>query len=275
MFARLTCYSPLTGQSIDYARFAGTRGRGGGGRGGYAGNMGGATPGREPQWQGGRTPVPMATGGRTPAWGAGGSSARSMSPTPVIFPSTDISPAPAWSTNASTARTPMWRQDAVSTNGGGRTPAYNAGGDGSRTVNPYADGSRTVNPYGGSTSYGGASGGGGGSRTPAWNPTATSSSYTHDPFSSRTPAHEPSYGRTPGPSYPTPQDTRPYDAPTPGKDFTTAPTPAAHPGNGYAGSTPAAIGGAPTPKFSGDAPTPGWRGEADDEPRYEEGTPSP
>lgn len=55
----------------------------------------------------------------------------------------------------------MWRQDAGSSNGGGRTPAYNAGGDGSRTVNPYADGSRTVNPYGGSTSYGGASGGGG------------------------------------------------------------------------------------------------------------------
>lgn len=45
--------------------------------------MGGATPGREPQWQGGRTPVPMATGGRTPAWGAGGSSARSMSRTPI------------------------------------------------------------------------------------------------------------------------------------------------------------------------------------------------
>ena len=78
----------MTGQSIDYARFAGTRGRGGGGRGGYAGNMGGVTPGREPQWQGGRTPVPMATGGRTPAWGAVGSSAR-MSQTPVIFPLTN------------------------------------------------------------------------------------------------------------------------------------------------------------------------------------------
>ena len=47
--------------------------------------MGGVTPGREPQWQGGRTPVPMATGGRTPAWGAGGSTARSMSPTHIIF----------------------------------------------------------------------------------------------------------------------------------------------------------------------------------------------
>ena len=48
--------------------------------------MGGATPGREPQWQGGRTPVPMATGGRTPAWGAGGSSARSTSFTRISFP---------------------------------------------------------------------------------------------------------------------------------------------------------------------------------------------
>lgn len=51
--------------------------------------MGGVTPRREPQWQGSRTPVAMATGGRTPAWGAGGSSARSMSPTPVIFPPTN------------------------------------------------------------------------------------------------------------------------------------------------------------------------------------------
>ena len=77
---RLTWNSPLTGQSIDYVRFAGSRGRGGGGRGGYPGAMGSATSGREPQWQGSRTPVPMATGGRTPAWGAGGSSARSTSP---------------------------------------------------------------------------------------------------------------------------------------------------------------------------------------------------
>ena len=205
---------------------------------------------------------------------------------PSAFSLTKKSAAPAWSANASTARTPMWRQDAINSNGGGRTPAYNAGGgggggDGSRTVNPYADGSRTVNPYGGSTSYGGASAGG--SRTPAWNPTATSSSYTHDPFSSRTPAHEPSYVRTPAPSYPTPQDSRPYDAPTPGKDFTTAPPRAAHPRNGFAGSRRGALGGAPTPKFRGDAPTPfsgqpetpGWRGEVDDEPRYEEGTPSP
>lgn len=178
----------------------------------------------------------------------------------------------------------MWRPYA--SGAGSRTPAYVAGGDGSRTVNPYNDGSRTVNPYGGSTSYGGSG------RTPAWNPTATSSSYSHDPFSSnaggRTPAYEPSYSRTPGPSYGTPaSSSRAYDAPTPGNDFNTAPTPTAHPMNGYgnAGNTPAANGGAPTPRFSGDAPTPfggppetpKWaaEGDGDDAPRYEEGTPSP
>lgn len=48
--------------------------------------MGGATPGRDHLWQGGRTPVPMATGGRTPAWGAGNSSARSVSRTSSSFP---------------------------------------------------------------------------------------------------------------------------------------------------------------------------------------------
>lgn len=289
----LTFFSPMTGQSIDYTRFSGSRGRGDGGRGGFSGNMGGATPGRVPDWSGGRTPLPMA-GGRTPAWGAG-AAARSTSPTLSSSPPLLTHPAPAWSANVSTARTPMWRQDASSANAesGGRTPAYMASNDGSRTVNPYADGSRTVNPYGGAPSAG--------ARTPAWNPTATSSSYSHDPFVSssstttntggRTPAYEPSY-RTPAPSYTTPNatgpasDNRPYDAPTPGKDFTTALTPAAQPSNGYpnVGNTPAAMGGAPTPKFSGDAPTPfggqpetpGWgaRGE-DTSPRYEEGTPSP
>ena len=137
-------------------------------------------------------------------------------------------------------------------------------------------------------------------RTPAWNPTATSSSYSQDPFSAtggRTPAYEPSYNssRTPGYTGPSngsydqynnannhnPNTNRPYDAPTPGKDFTTAPTPTPHPTNGYGnpGGTPATIGGAPTPKFSGDAPTPfggqpetpGWGGQAEDDgPRYED-----
>ena len=158
---------------------------------------------------------------------------------------------------------------------GSRTPAY-APADGSRTVNPYNDGSRTVNPY--------ASGS---NRTPAWNPTATSSSYSHDPFSNggggggRTPAYEPSYSSNSN-NAANNKGGRVYDAPTPGKDFTIASTPGAT--NGYAGQTPAASGGAAgqTPKFSGDAPTPfsglpetpAWSGE-DAGPRYEEGTPSP
>ena len=56
--------SPMTGQSIDYQRFAGSRGRGDGGRGGF----GGATPAREPAWSSGRTPMVAPQGGRTPAW---------------------------------------------------------------------------------------------------------------------------------------------------------------------------------------------------------------
>ena len=184
----------------------------------------------------------------------------------------------------------MWRGQEIS-NSGGRTPAYGTA-DGSRTVNPYADGSRTVNPHGGNTAYGGPSGSGGG-RTPAWNPTATASSYSQDPFSNngggRTPAYEPSFpSRTPGPAAstynpPSTLSSRAYDAPTPGKDFTTAPTPAANGGSSNVGHTPMAMAGAPTPRFSGDAPTPfggqpetpGWGAGDDDGPRYEEGTPSP
>lgn len=56
--------------------------------------MGGTTPGREPAWSGGRTPLPMA-GGRTPAWGAGAASARSTFP---------IHPSPLNSTNISSTR---------------------------------------------------------------------------------------------------------------------------------------------------------------------------
>ena len=152
---------------------------------------------------------------------------------------------------------------------GSRTPAY-APADGSRTVNPYNDGSRT------------AYGGGGGGRTPAWNPTATTSSFTHDPFGgSRTPAYESSFAN--GAAAATASKAgRAYDAPTPGKEFAgSAPTPGA--ANGYAGQTPMNSGGVgQTPKFSGDAPTPfgglpetpGFSGE-DGGPRYEEGTPSP
>lgn len=56
----------MTGQNIDYQRFAGARGRGDGGRGGF----GGATPTRDPGWSSNRTPMAVPQGGRTPAWGA-------------------------------------------------------------------------------------------------------------------------------------------------------------------------------------------------------------
>lgn len=71
--------SPLTGQSIDYQRFAGGRGRGGGGRGGF----GGATPSRVPEWSGGRTPSAAAAGGRTPGWGAASRSMHISSILPI------------------------------------------------------------------------------------------------------------------------------------------------------------------------------------------------
>ena len=216
--------------------------------------------------------------------------------------------APAWSGGASSSRTPMWRQDAMS---GNRTPAY-GGADGGRTVNPYAEGSRTA--------YGGTTGSGGVSplrislvfshitllfltydllsqRTPAWDPGARTS-YGDSLGGSKTPAYNadssrtPAYNSTSNTAYNDPwassaasattsntaANSRPYDAPTPGKDIHAAPTPS----NGYSAATPAAA--APTPKFSGyaaDAPTPysgqpetpAWGGE--DGPRYEEGTPSP
>ncbi|KAI4198768.1 MAG: hypothetical protein LQ346_002696 [Caloplaca aetnensis] len=200
----------LTGQSIDYQRFSGGRGRGDSGRGGF----GGATPAREPAWASSRTPMAVPQGNKTPAWGAA---------------------------------------------------------DGGRTVNPYTDGSRTA--------YGG-----GGARTPAWNPAPAGH---HDPFGGgRTPAYDssrtPAYNQTPaasgygdqwGASNGGHNSSRAYDAPTPGKDLYAAPTPNA----GYA-STPAAT--AATPKASGyaaDAPTP-YSGQpetpagydADDGPRYDE-----
>ena len=67
--------SALSGQSVDYQRFAGGRGRGTADRGGF----GGGTPGRVPDWQSSsRTPVPGGPGGRTPAWaGAGGARSKS------------------------------------------------------------------------------------------------------------------------------------------------------------------------------------------------------
>ncbi|KAL8762491.1 MAG: hypothetical protein Q9184_001526 [Pyrenodesmia sp. 2 TL-2023] len=243
---------PLTGQNIDYQRFAGARGRGDGGRGGF----GGATPAREPAWASNRTPMAVPQGGRTPAWGA---AART--------PAWSGAGAAAGGGGASSARTPAWQSSGMA---GNKTPAWGAA-DGGRTVNPYTDGSRTA--------YGG-----GGARTPAWNPAPAGH---HDPFSGgRTPAYDssrtPAYNQTPaasgygdqwGSSNGGHNSSRAYDAPTPGKDLYAAPTP-----NGGYASTPAAT--AATPKASGyaaDAPTP-YSGQpetpagygADDGPRYDE-----
>ncbi|KAI9682101.1 MAG: transcription elongation factor spt5 [Caeruleum heppii] len=256
--AILAFKDPLTGQSIDYNSFSGGRGRGGGGR----GNYGGATPSRVPNWEGSRTPMAGGMEMRTPAWGA-------------------VSRTPAWAGGgaASGARTPAWKQDAI----GGRTPAY--GGDGGRTVNPYLDGSRT--------SYGG------GNKTPAWNAGAQTP-YGDSGFSgSRTPAYgggeawnsgsrTPAYGasshgdvwgasgsRTPAYGNSSTShlnndsswgaNSRSYDAPTPGGDQLSAPTPGAlnapTPG-AYNAPTPAAAAASmPTPRGWGEsAPTPAASG---------------
>ncbi|KAG8533109.1 transcription elongation factor spt5 [Bacidia gigantensis] len=242
---------PLTGSTMDYTRFSTSRG----GRGGPAHNnpfphltFQSRTPGQD--FQGSRTPL-ASQGGRTPAWGAAAASGGRT---------------PAWSgAGSSSARTPAWQQSSAA---GNRTPAYAPANDGSRTVNPYADGSRT--------SYGG----GGGNRTPAWNPTATASSFSHDPFSlsggGRTPAESNGYaegragqlGGVVG---------RAYDAPTPAAS---APTPGASNGygsGGTAGQTPKFSGDAPTPFGGGLPETPGWSGgdAGGGGPQYEEGTPSP
>ena len=73
----------MTGTTIGYAQFAGSRGRGGGGQGGYS-NMGGAIPGRTQDWSGGRTPLAVS-GGRTPAWGAASGGRSKSFPPPRIF----------------------------------------------------------------------------------------------------------------------------------------------------------------------------------------------
>ncbi|MCJ1464312.1 transcription elongation factor spt5 [Pseudocyphellaria aurata] len=250
---------PINGSPMDFQRFSAGRGRGDRGRGGFPG----ATPGRAPDWSGGRTPMVVPQGGRTPAWGAS-------------------SRTPAWNGGSSSSRTPMWRQDGMS---GNRTPAY-GGADGGRTVNPYADGNRTA--YGGTAASGG--------RTPAWDPGARTS-YGDSTGGSKTPAYNADSSRTPAyngnasttyndswgssanaTTSNTAANSRPYDAPTPGKDIHAAPTPS----NGYSAATPAAA--AQTPKFSGyaaEAPTPfsgqpetpAWGGE--EVPNYDEGTPSP
>ena len=105
--------SPLTGQSIDYQRFAGGRGRGGGGRGGF----GGATPSRVPEWSGGRTPTAAAAGGRTPGWGAASRSMHTRSILPINICSRLYSACLVWGcairtdTNVET-RYYVWRPNA-------------------------------------------------------------------------------------------------------------------------------------------------------------------
>lgn len=128
----LSVKDPVSGQTIDFARFSGG-GRGGGGVGGgpFSGRPG-ATPSRVPAgWdhEGSRTPSAFNNGGKTPAWGATGGGSRT----------------PGWS------RSGGGGGGGYPSGAGSRTPA--AWGDGSRTANPYADGSRTA--YGGATSYGG------------------------------------------------------------------------------------------------------------------------
>lgn len=76
-FRLLILHSSITGQSTDYQRFTGGRGRGDGGRGGFAG----APLARVPEWSGGRTPAGVPQGGRTPAWGASSRSKSSLTTT--------------------------------------------------------------------------------------------------------------------------------------------------------------------------------------------------
>ena len=117
---------PITGNTIDFHSFSGSRGKDSGARGGFSG----AAPARTTDWQNGsRTPAgPGGFGGRTPAWSASNSRT------------------PAWSGGASSARTPVWRPDGQATNGA-RTPAWSA--EGGRTA--YGGG-------GNQTAYGGAGG---------------------------------------------------------------------------------------------------------------------
>lgn len=99
----------VSGTNILYADWA-SRGRGGGGRGGF----GGVTPRRFDDFAGNRTPMAAANGGRTPAWGA--------------------TRTPAWQSNrggsSMPTRTPGYNSDSVMS--GGRTPGWVAN-DGGRT----------------------------------------------------------------------------------------------------------------------------------------------
>ncbi|KAI5855125.1 transcription initiation protein [Durotheca rogersii] len=170
---------------------------------------------------------------------------------------------------AASSRTPSWKTPSAASPGG-RTPAWNKGGDGGRTP-AWAEGSRTVNPYDGSrTSYGS------GSRTPAWSSGAKTPAPDHFSHGSKTPAYGggggdawgsktpygasaatpgasggDTWGYTPGAS----GSSNAYDAPTPGASLLGAPTPGA-----LNAPTPGAYN-APTPGAM-NAPTPGggWQG---------------
>ena len=140
-----------------------------------------------------------------------------------------------------------------------------------------------------------------GSKTPAYG----ANSNTNDAWGSRTPAHTSHDAFAPGsktPNHDTWGSSSRYDAPTPGGDLLSAPTPGAlnaptpgpynaptpaaaatpHPWGGGAGSwgdglaqTPGARG-APTPGAYGGPETPGvWAGEDDGGPRYSSRSPSP
>ncbi|KAL8964389.1 MAG: hypothetical protein Q9183_004483 [Haloplaca sp. 2 TL-2023] len=127
----------VTGQNVDYQRFAGSRGRGDAGRGGFGGGFTGglgSTPARDPAWSSNRTPIGNPQlGSRTPAWNAVGSRSKRLEA--YLGDSGRAADrhgtAPAYSGGAaSSARTPAWSQVPAA---GGRTPAWGAP-DGSRTA---------------------------------------------------------------------------------------------------------------------------------------------
>ena len=82
---------PLTGASVDYTRFAGARGSGAGGRGGFSRINGSRVPEYSAP-SGSRTPAGAGQVDRVPAWGSSTSSSRSKFPFPTnlsLSPYTD------------------------------------------------------------------------------------------------------------------------------------------------------------------------------------------
>lgn len=230
---------------------------GGGQRNSGASPWGGSNDGRTPSWNtpGGRTPS-----GRTPGWGGAGNSGGRT---------------PSWKSESS--RTPAWSSGSMTpaygAEGGGRTPAWNAGG---RTP-AWNAGART--PSHGGATPGRSSAWDAGARTPGGASTwdANSSSRNQDYNDSRsqswygdtrTPHDTTSRGRNTAVSAPTPGG---YPA-TPGA--LSAPTPGVfHNDGGYDSAPTPGIYEAKTPAAS--APTPGaWGALGEGEtPRYEPETP--